>query len=66
MPKALVENQSLLEILILTNDRICLLLKKTSVLKRDYRGLAVKMKYGKDEIELFAECDNPTKSLLQE
>ena len=47
-------------------SRICALLNETSVLKRDYRGLAAKMKYDKDEIELFSRCDNPTNVLLHE
>ena len=45
---------------------MCQLLNKKSVLKRDFRGLAAKMKFENSEIELFEQCDNPTDALLQE
>ena len=47
-------------------SKVCQLLNKKSVLKRDFRGLAVKMKIENSEIELFEQCDNPTDALLQE
>ena len=47
-------------------SKVCQLLNKKSVLKRDFRGLAAKMKFENSEIELFEQCDNPTDALLQE
>ena len=47
-------------------SKVCQLLNKKSVLKRDFRGLAAKMKFESSEIELFEQCDNPTDALLQE
>ena len=47
-------------------SKVCQLLNKRSVLKRDFRGLAVKMKFENSDIELFKQCDNPTDTLLQE
>ena len=47
-------------------SKVCQLLNKKSVLKRDFRGLAVKMKFENCEIELFEQCDNPIDTLLHE
>ena len=47
-------------------SKVCQLLNKKSVLKRDFRGLAAKMKFENNEIELFEQCDNPTATLLKE
>ena len=47
-------------------SKVCQLLNKKSVLKRDFRGLAVEMKFENSEIKLFKQCDNPTDALLQE
>ena len=47
-------------------SKVCQLLNKRSVLKRDFRGLAAKMKFRNSEIEFFEQCDNPTDALLQE
>ena len=47
-------------------SNVCQLLNKKSVLKRDFRGLAAKMKFENSDIELFEQCDNPTDALLQE
>ena len=47
-------------------SKVCQLLNKRSVLKRDFRGLAVKMKFENSDVELFKQCDNPTDILLQE
>ena len=48
------------------NSKVCELLNKRSFLKRDFRGLAAKMKFKNSEIELLEQCDNPTDTLLQE
>ena len=45
---------------------VCQLLSKKSVLERDFRGLAAKMKFGNNNIELFEQCDNPIDALGQE
>ena len=47
-------------------SKVCELLNERSVLKRDFRGLAAKMKFENSEIEVFEECDNPTDVLLKE
>ena len=45
---------------------VCQLLSKKSVLERDFRGLAAKIKFGNNNIELFEQCDNLTDALGQE
>ena len=46
-------------------SKVCQLLNERSLLKRDFRGLAVKMKFENCDIELFEQFDNPTDTLLQ-
>ena len=44
-------------------SKVCQSLNKKSVLKRDFRELAAKMKFENSDIELFEQSDNPTDAL---
>lgn len=47
-------------------SKVCQMLNKRSALNKDFRGLAAKMNYNKDEMDLFERSDNPADALLKD
>lgn len=43
---------------------MCLKLNAKTLRKKDFRGLAARLKWSEDEIEQLQKCNNPTVTLL--